>query len=574
MNNQELSHIFKLIADLLEIKGEVIYKVLAYRRAAESLEELGRDVSQIYQEGKLQDIPGVGDAISDKIGELLETGSLRFLEELKAQVPPSLVNLLEVPGLGPKRVGQFWRSLDITNLEELQAAAEDHRLQDLDGIGAKTEQNILEGIRSLKKRTGRTLLGDALPFAEKLLQSLRELPEIHQAEAGGSLRRRSDTVGDLDILAASETPGPVMAFFVQHPDVNDVISHGEIKSSVVFQNGLRAQLWVHPPERFGTALQYATGAKDHNVRLRELALQQGYSLSEHALLRQEDEVELLFDDERDLYKALGLPWIPPELREDRGEIQAALEGSLPDLIETEDVLTELHSHSTWSDGKHTIREMVQAAVERGYKVLAITDHSQSLGIAGGLAPEQVRKQAQEIQQVREEYQDSIILLHGTEMEILADGMLDFPDQMLKELDLVIASLHTSMRQPREKATARILNAIQNPYVDFIAHPTNRLLGKREPADLDMDAILEAAAAHGTALEVNANPMRLDLSDIYVRRALELDIPITINTDAHSPQELDYLPFGVATARRGWATAAQVINTWPEEKLLSWLSRNR
>ncbi len=574
MDNAQIAQTFELIADLLEIRGEVIYKVLAYRRAAESLRELGQDISQIYKRGELQDIPGVGEAISEKIRELLETGSLLFLEELKAEVPPSLVELLDVPGLGPKRVGQFWRELEITTLDELQSAAESQKLRALDGIGPKTEENILSGVASLKKRSGRTRLGDALPFAGKQLKRLRALPSVTAAEAGGSLRRMRETVGDLDLLVASEDPETVMETFLNSPEVEDIVSQGDVKSSVVYKNGLRAQLWVHPPERFGTALQYATGAADHNVRMRELALDQGYSLSEHALLRVEDDTELLFTEENGLYEKLGLPWIPPELREDRGEIQAAKEGALPVLIQQEDIISELHSHSTWSDGRFSIKEMALGAIKRGYQILAITDHSQSLGIAGGLTADELKRQRDEIQKVEEELGDRIILLQGVEMEILADGSLDFPDQVLAELDIVVASLHTSMRQPREKATARLLNAIHNPYVDIIGHPTNRLIGRRDPADLDMDAVLETAAARGTALEINANPMRLDLSDIYVRRAIQMGIPISINTDAHGPDELDYLVYGVATARRGWVSADKVINTWPVETLMKWLGRNK
>lgn len=574
MNNNEFARIFTLIADLLEIKGEVIYKVLAYRRAAESISEIGQDLTQIYEDGDLEDIPGVGDAISDKIVELIETGKLTYLEELKSEVPPSLVNLLDIPGLGPKRVGQFWQEMGITTMDELQEAAENQKLRKLDGIGPKTEENILSGIASLKRRSGRIRLGDALPFAQELLQWLRELPSVSAAETGGSLRRRRETVGDLDLLAASKQPEQVMKAFVSHSEVKEIVSHGDVKSSVVFQRGLRAQLWVHPPDRFGTALQYATGAKDHNVRLRGLAQDQGFSLSEHALLRLEDDKELVFDEEKDVYQKLGLPWIPPELREDRGEIQAALDGNLPELIRIDDIKAELHSHSTWSDGNYTIRKMTEGAISRGYRVLAITDHSRSLGIASGLSVEELEQQKEEIQEARQVFEGQITLLHGIEMEILADGTLDFPDDVLAELDIVIASLHTSMRQSQGKVTERLLNAIQNPYVDIIAHPTNRLIGKREPADVDMEAILQAAAETGTALEINANPMRLDLRDVYARRVIELGIPLSINTDAHSPGEFDYLKYGVATARRGWVTAPDVINTWSVDDLRVWLEKKK
>ena len=571
MDNQQLADVFERIGNLLEIKGEVIYKVLAYRRAAESLRELGQDVEVFYQEGKLTEIPGVGEAISDKIRELLETGELKFYQELIGEVPESLIDLLEVPGLGPKRVALFWKELGVATLPELAAAAAGEELRALEGIGPKTEENILQGIKSLERRTDRILLGDAFPLARRLLDYLREQPGVDNAEAGGSLRRMKETVGDLDLLAAASESAPVMEAFVNHPEVEEIVSRGEVKSSVVFVGGLRAQLWVHPPEHFGTALQYATGAKDHNVRLRELARRQGYSLSEHALLRLEDEEELKFREEEEVYGTLGLPWIPPELREDRGEIEAAREGQLPDLITVEDIQAELHTHTTWSDGKFSLRTMVEEAVGRGYRTYAVTDHSVSLGIASGLSVEELEAQREEIQAVRAELGDEIHILHGVELEIKADGQLDFSDDVLADLDLVVASLHTSMRQDREQATRRLLNAIHNPHVDIIGHPTNRLLGRREPADLDMDAVLEAAAEHGTALEINANPMRLDLADIYVRRAVEMGIPISINTDAHAPADLEYLFYGVAVARRGWARAAHVINTWKPEEITAWLA---
>jgi DNA polymerase (family 10) len=349
----------------------------------------------------------------------------------------------------------------------------------------------------------------------------------------------------------------------------DVIGHGETKSSVEFDNGLRAQLWVHPPEHYGTALQYATGSKDHNVRLRELALKQGLSLSEHALTR-EDGSQIETASEEAVYNAVGLPWIPPEMREDRGEVQAAQQGILPNLITLEDIRAELHSHSTWSDGTLSIEQMAKQAIARGYQVLAITDHSGSLAIAGGLQAEELPKQLTELDNVQSRLGDQIRLLHGAEIEIRADGTLDYPDEVLASLDIVIASLHVGLRQPRQQVTERLLNAICNPHVDIIAHPTGRLLPNREGADLDMDAVLEAAEKHSVALEINAHPSRLDLEDIYVRRAVEMGIPLSINTDAHSPVDLDMLHFGVATARRGWAESQNVINTWGIDRLLEWL----
>jgi DNA polymerase (family 10) len=571
--NKQLADTFTLIADLLEIKGEIIYKTLAYRKAADSLTDLGRDINVVWEEGGvkgLQSIPGVGKAIAEKIDELLSTGELQFLNKLGEQVPLSLADLLQIPGLGPKKVGLFWKELDITTLEELEAAARAGELRDLPGMGVKSEEKVIKGIEALARRTGRTPLGLAWPFAQELLTFLRDLPEVSAAEAAGSLRRMQETVGDLDILAAATEAEPVMQAFVGRPDVVEILGHGTTKSSVEFANRLQAQLWVHPPERFGTALQYATGSKDHNVRLRELALDQGFSLSEHALTRVEDKTEILCPTEEKVYQTLGIPWIPPELREDRGEVQAALSGELPDLVTNKQIIADLQSHSTWSDGKLSIWEMAEAARALGHKVLAITDHSQSLGVANGLTVERLHQQRAEIEALQQELGDSIRILHGSEVEIKADGSLDYPDEVLAWLDIVVASLHTSLGQERARATERVLNAIRNPHVDIIGHPTGRLIPDREGADLDMDAVLAAAVEHGTALEINAHPSRLDLNDVYVRRAVEMGVLLSINTDAHDAEGLALMPFGVATARRGWAGSEHIINAWEPAQLLTWL----
>ncbi|MCJ7535153.1 MAG: DNA polymerase/3'-5' exonuclease PolX [Anaerolineales bacterium] len=570
--NQDLAKIFQTIANLLEIKGEVIYKILAYRKAADSLRDYGGNVYDVWQEGRLTDIPGVGKAISEKIDELYTSGHLEYLDNLSEEVPPSLAELLEVPDLGPKKISLFWKELGITDLAGLEAAARGGELQNLPGMGQKSEAKILAGIEALSRRTTRTPLWKAWPAAEQLLAMLRQIPGVEKAAAGGSLRRMRETVGDLDLLVAAEDSSPVMEAFTNLPEVFQVIGSGKTKSSVEFNNGLRAQLWVHPPERFGTALQYASGSKDHNVRLRELALKQGLSLSEHAFTR-DDQGEILCANEEQVYEVLGIPWIPPELREDRGEVQAALAGELPELIELSDIQSELHTHSTWSDGKVTIKEMAFAARERGYKVLAITDHSPSLGITQGLGVADIKQQREEIAAAQEEFGDSILILQGAEVEIKADGALDYTDQVLAEFDIVFASLHVSLRQPGEQITQRMLNAIQNPNVDVIGHPTGRLIPDREGADLDMEAVFTAAAKSGVALEISAHPERLDLNDIHARRAIDLGILLSINTDAHSPGELDLMHFGVSTARRGWVEPQNVINTWDPEKLLDWL-RNR
>ncbi|HLD94990.1 MAG TPA: helix-hairpin-helix domain-containing protein, partial [Anaerolineales bacterium] len=491
-SNYELAEIFFAIGDLLEIKGEVIYKILAYRRAAESLQTYSREAYEVWQEGRLTDIPGVGKAIAEKIDELFTTGRLGFYDRLVAEIPPSLVELLRVPDMGPKKAQMFWKQLGITNLAELEAAAHEGKLRDLPGMGEKSEAKVLAGIESLSRRTTRNPLGKAWPAAQSILAQLRTVPGVERVEAAGSLRRMRDTIGDLDLLAAAVDSSVVMDAFIQLPGVARVLGSGPTKSSVEFRDGLRAQLWVHPPERFGTALQYATGSKDHNVRLRELALKKKLSLSDQSFLR-EDGSELLCSTEEQVYQALGLPWVPPELREDRGEVQAAKNGKLPHLIELEDIRSELHSHSKWSDGRRTILEMAEAARERGRAVLAVTDHTPSLGVTGGLTPEMLLEQRAEIDAAQAELGDSIRLLQGAEVEIRADGSLDYSDEVLASLDIVIASLHVGLRQPREQVTQRLLNAIRNPHVDLIGHPTGRLIPDREGADLDMEAVLAAAA---------------------------------------------------------------------------------
>jgi DNA polymerase (family X) len=572
-SNRDIAGIFKTIADLLEIKGEVIYKILAYRKAADSIVNLGRDVNEVWRSGELLSVPGVGKATAEKIDELLSTGQMAFYEKLKAEVPVSLTELLRVPDLGPKKVTMLWKKAGITSLAELEAAARLGKLRSLPGMGEKTETRIIAGIEAVARRTDRMPLAYAWPYAENLLDRLRQVPGVLNAGAAGSLRRMRATIGDLDLLVASEDPARVMDAFIRLPDVLTVTSHGEVKASVEFNNSLRAQLWVQPPERFGSALVYATGSKDHNVRLRELALSKKLSLSDRGFLQQ-DGAEILCAREEDVYEILGLPWIPPELREDRGEVEAALKGRLPRLIELSDLKADLHMHSNWSDGRYSIKEMAEAALERGFTIMAVTDHSGGLGITGGVSADRVLDQRKEVEAVQKELGDAILLLHGMEVEIRADGTLDYPDEVLAQLDLVIASLHVSLRQPRPQITQRMLNTINNPHVDIIGHPTGRLIPDREGADLDMDAVFAAAAEKGVCMEISAHPLRLDLEDIYARRAAELGILISINTDAHSPEDMDKIHFGIANAKRGWLEPKHVINTWESERLLSWLKSRR
>lgn len=570
MNQYELADIFDRIAGLLEIKGEVVYKTAAYRRAADSLRNFTGDIEEMHKEKRLTEIPGVGKAIAEKIGELLDTGKLGFLERLEEELPATLIELLGVPDVGPKKALLFYKEAGITSLAELEAAAREGKLRHLPGIGERTEARILAGIEAIQRRSTRLPLGVVLPAAERWVAWLRSLPEVEQADAAGSVRRRKTTIGDLDLVAASNEPQKVMDAFVHHPDVKRISAHGDAKSSVELRNGLNVQLWIQPPERYGSLLLHVTGSKEHNVHLRDLALQKGYSLSEKGFIS-EDKGERLFADEESLYKALGLPWFPPELRENRGEIEAAFQNRLPKLIELGDIHAELHAHSNWSDGALSILDMANAAKARGLKVLAITDHSQGLGVANGLSIERLRAQRNEIEAAREQLGDSILLLHGSEVEIRADGKLDFPDEVLAELDIVIASLHVGLRQPREAVTARLLNAIRNPHVDIIGHPSGRMFPDRGGADLDWDAVLDAAKEHRVALEINAHPDRLDLDDVHAYRAVAMGIPLSINTDAHRPENFDLLHYGVAIARRAWAAPENVINTWPPEKLLDWLS---
>jgi DNA polymerase (family 10) len=573
MNNRQLADTFTLIANLLEIKGEIIYKTLAYRKASESLMGLGREASEYWKEGKLEEIPGVGKAIAEKIDELLSTGKLQFLEKLKKEVPEELAGWLQVPGLGPKKIAAIWKALDITALSDLETAAKNGQLRDLPGMGAKSESAILEGIASLARRSGRIPLGRAYPLAQEIIQVLKSVKGVVAAEPAGSLRRMRSTVGDLDILVAAKDSSTVMEAFVNLKGVSRVLGKGDTKASIEFTDGVRAQVWVHPPERFGTALQYATGSKDHNVKLRQIALDKGLSLSEHALTKVKGKGEILCATEEEVYKTLGLPWIPPELREDRGEVEAAKADKLPKLIQVKDIKSNLQTHSTWSDGKLSMLEMARAAAKRGIKVIAFTDHSVGLGVAGGMKMEDHKKQAAEIRKIQKELGDEILVLHSTEVEIKADGTLDYPDEFLATLDIVVASLHTSLRQPREKITQRLLNAVRNPHVDIIGHPTGReIMPEREGADLDMEVILKAAADSGVAMEINAHPSRLDLDDAFARRAKDLGVLLSINTDAHSEGDLDMLHYGIAIARRAWLEPKDVINTWSTKKLLDWLKK--
>jgi len=571
LNNREVADLFERIADMLEIKGEIIHRVLAYRNAAQAIREFPRDLRVTAAENALETIPGVGKIIAEKITEILDTGTLEFHERLAAEVPTGVVDILHVNGVGPKKARMFWQEAGLTTLAQLEQAAREGKLRSLPGMGAKSEQRILEGIESLRRRASDTRipLGIALPTAERILKALRSGTQVDQFAVAGSIRRGRPTIGDVDLLITSAEPKPIMDAFVHMEEVARILGHGDSKSSVELLNGLQVDLRVVPAERWGTALCYFTGSQAHNIRIRHLALDRGLSLNEFAFTPTGGGNEILCSTEEAVYAQVGLPFIPPELREDRGEIEAAQKGTLPDLIEAGQIQSNLHMHTTWSDGTASIREMAEAARERGLRYIVITDHSRGAVIANGLSIERLQEQANEIRRVDAELNGSIRVFHGTEMEIKADGTPDFPDEVLETLDFVVASLHVSLRQPREQVTRRLIHALQNRHVDLIGHPTGQLIPDRDGADLDLEAVFTAAAASGTAMEINASPERLDLTAQNARRAQELGIPISINTDAHSIADLDNLRYGILTARRGWIESHSVINTWPVDRFVTW-----
>lgn len=570
LTNREIADIFDAVADMLQLKGEIIHRVMAYRRAAESIRQYPRDLRAVAAEDKLTDIEGIGETLAEKIREMLDTGHLEFYDKLREEIPQGLVEILRINGVGPKRAMQFYKELGIATVAELEAAARADKLSQLSGMGAKSQQKIIEGIESLARRSTRVRLDIALTAAERILNALLELPQALYGHIGGSIRRGRATIGDIDLLIASREAMPIMEAFVARPDVTRVLGSGPTKSSVELLNGQQCDLRVLPPERYGTALNYFTGSQAHNIRLRDLAKDRGYTLNEWAFTSLTDGSEITCETEEQVYQQLGLPYIPPELREDRGEIEAGYAGKLPHLIDIGDIRSDLHMHTEWSDGKLTVRQMAEAARAHGLSYIVISDHSQSLGVANGLSVERLRAQREEIRRVDAEMGPNFRVFQGVEMEIRTDGTLDYPDEVLADLDVVIASLHSGLRQPREQVTARLLNAIRNPHVDMIGHPRGQLIPNREPADLDMDAVFAAAKETGTVLEINANPQRLDLDDAHAQRAVQLGVLLSIDTDAHSAGEFDVLRYGIMTARRGWVEAQNVINTWPIERFVNWM----
>jgi DNA polymerase (family 10) len=597
LTNGELARIFHEIGDMLEVKGEIVYKTVAYHKAADAIAHSPFEVAKAYREGRPPRIPGVGEAIAGKIEELARTGHLAFYEKLRQQVPPSLVALLEIPGVGPRTVKQLHEELGVETLEDLRRAAEIGALRSLKGMSEKTEQQVLAGIAALESRQARMRLGQAEAIVEQLLVELAGVPGLRSIQPAGSYRRRRETVGDLDLLAETDHPDELVDRFVALAAVDTVLARGSRKAAIRLLRGPQVDLMIMPPGEAGTYLIHFTGSKEHNVRLRGMARDSGWSLSEkgYARLGSEGEIETnqrgepvelrTFGGEAEAYAFLGLPFIEPELREDRGEVEAGLAGTLPALIQRADLRGDCHSHSDWSDGVHTIEQMAEAARRRGYSYLALTDHTVSLAIAKGLSTERVEMQRAIVRALNERFEseeaegsappetppEGFRLLHGCELEIRADATLDYPDEFLARYDIVVASVHVARRQSRRQLTDRTLAAIRNPNVDIVAHPAGRYIGSRDDLDLEWDEIYAEAARTGTALEINGSDERLDLSDVRARRAAELGCLIAIDSDAHRTEELDNLRWGTAVARRAWLTPANVLNTRSRADLLAWVA---
>lgn len=561
MENLHVAEVLEEIADMLEMKG-VDFKPRAYRNAAQTVRSLSSDVTRMSKE-EMKGLPGIGESISKKIKELAETGHLEYYEKLKEEFPLDFKALMSVEGLGPKTIRRLHDELGVSNLDDLEKAAKEHKIRELEGFGEKSERSILENLQYARESTGRKLLGFILPTGKGIQEQLAGLDHVERVEIAGSVRRRRATIGDFDFLVVTDKPTGVMDFFVSLDSVDKVIAKGEAKSTVRLEEGMDADVRVIDAKSFGAALMYFTGSKDHNIAVRKVAIDRGYKLNEYGLFRGKESVAGRTEEE--IYKKLGMEFIPPELRENRGEVEAAMEGRLPDLLGYDALKGDLQMHTKASDGKYTAREMAERARELGHEYVAVTDHVGSLKVAGGMEPEELEEQAKEIEQLNDELQD-ITVLHGAEVNIMSDGSLDFPDSALEQLDVVVASIHSGFSQTTEKLTERILSAMSNDHVNIIAHPTGRELGKRKGYDLQWDKVFDASRDTGTFLEINSHPARLDLTDTKVRAATDAGCRLVINTDAHNIDHLPYIELGIATARRGWAEAKDIINTRPLKEL--------
>lgn len=575
MDNLDLANIFSHIADILEIKGENPFKIRAYRRVTQVLENFPHDINKFRGKNKLEDIPGVGEGIAEKIEELLDTGRLKYYENLKKDVPESLFEIMNIPDIGPKTVALLYKKLGIDSVKKLEKAISEHKIKDLPGMGEKTEEKIKEGIKLVKKREERISLQEGLRLAEKIAEPLKKLKEVKKLSVAGSLRRKRETIGDIDILLVSDKPAKVMEKFTSLENVKEIIAKGDTKSSILMKEGRQVDLRVVSEKSFGAALYYFTGSKAHNIRIRELGIKKNLKINEYGVFKRSKNKEKMIagKNEEEIFKSVNLPFIPVELREDRGEIEAAQKGKLPNLITIGDIKGDLHIHSKYSDGNNSIEEIVKAAKKRGYKYIGITDHSQSLKVAGGVQEKDFMKRVEEIKRADKKI-DGIKILAGSEVDIDSEGKLDYPDKLLKELDFVIAAIHTGFNQPREKLTKRIVRAMQNEYTNIIAHLTGRRLGEREAYELDLEEIFKTAKKTGTILEINAYPLRMDLNDINARKAKENGIKLIINTDSHHTMHLEWIEFGLYVARRAWLEAEDVLNTYPLEKFLKSLRRGK
>ncbi len=572
MVNQQIAQKFYKTADLLEIMGENPFRVRAYRNAARTIEALGRDLSEMVAQGEeLTKLPGIGKDLAGKIKEIIETGTFAKLKELEAKVPPGLIELLKVEGLGPKRIKTLYDTLGITSLEELREAAAKGQISALPGFGKKLEQTILKGVVLAKKEGRRFRWAYAESFASELVSFLKKARGLNQIEVAGSFRRKKETVGDLDILVTASNPEEIIEHFVSFPDIKTIISKGQTRSTVILSSDIQVDLRAVEEESYGSALHYFTGSKAHNIAIRTIAQKAGLKINEYGVFRGKKWVAGRSEDE--IFAAVGLPFIEPELRENRGEIEAAMDGRLPKLVTLPQIRGDLHCHTKWSDGQNTILEMARAAREFGYSYIAITDHSRRLAMIKGLDEEKLELQAKEIEEAKKRI-PGIHIFHGIEVDILEDGTLDLSDEALSHLDIVIAAIHSKFKLSKTKQTERLLRAMDNPHVNIIAHPTGRLIGEREGYDLDMEKVMEHAKERGCILELNAQPSRLDLNDVNLKLAKEMGIRISIATDAHNVDNLRFMRFGINQARRGWLEKEDVVNCLSTKTLLRLLHSKR
>ncbi len=571
MNNKEVTKVFQDIADLLELKGENPFKIRAYQKVVRSIEHLPVEMEQLVKEDKLKEIPGVGEAITKKMTELITTGKLGYYEKLKAEFPEGISTLLDIPGVGPKTAMSLSTELEISSVDELEAAIVGGKVARLYRMGDKTAENILHQIQAMRRKDQRIPIGEALPVVDEILSRLGQVPGVKNLAPAGSLRRFQETVGDIDLMGTADDAREIMQTFASLPQVKEVLVSGTTKSSVVVSGGLQVDLRIVEHDSFGSILQYFTGSKQHNIDLRERAHRRGLKLSEYGITNlATDELEKFITEEA-FYQRQGLEFIPPELREGQQEVERAEQGTLPKLIELHDIKGDLHVHTEWSDGRDSIEAMALAAKALGYQYLGIADHSGGRGIAHGLDAERLRQQILEIKQLDQRL-DGIRIFCGMEVDIRADGSLDMPQELLAKLDIVTAAVHSAMNQSQEQMTRRIIRAIENPDVDVLAHPTSRLLPGREPVAVDMEAIFQTAVRTNTALEINAMPSRLDLKDIHTYRARELGVKLVINTDAHSTEHLEFMRFGGGVARRGWCQAEDILNTRPLKEVIAYLRK--